>query len=227
MAETTTSVRPRLLVTGFSVFPGAPVNPTERLVAAFPSRWAEDAGDLRAVCLDVDYRALPSRLAVIGRDFAPDIAIHFGLSNKAVGFTLERSARNGVCLVKPDNTGFTPTEPRIGETPEHPSGLPLQAIHAALVEQGLPVAYSESAGDYLCNYLFYLSCGGGLSDGRALQSGFIHVPNVGPDRTPGVIDEEQLLTGAILIARTCCARWDRDQLAAAEKGETCEQSLSG
>ena len=200
----TTRRRPRLLVTGFSVFPGAPVNPTERLVAALPSRWEEDAGDLRTVCLEVDYRALPSRLAAIGRDFAPDIAIHFGLSAKASGFVLERVAHNTMCVARSDNRGFTPTEPCIGEAEERVSGLPLPAIHAALVERGLPVAYSHSAGDYVCNYLFYLSCGG-VAGFAPRMSGFIHVPHVADRGKPGGLDEEQLLAGAILTARTCCS----------------------
>ena len=101
--------RPRILVTGFSSFPGAPRNPTERLIAELENRQAELAalGDVRLAVLDVDYRTLPQALSRLGADFAPDIAIHFGLSGKAGGFMLERLARNAVGPL-PDNAGHVP-----------------------------------------------------------------------------------------------------------------------
>ena len=87
---------PRILVTGFSVFPGAPVNPTEALVGILnddpPAGEGIDA--FRADILAVEYATIAGRLSAIGREFMPDIAIHFGLARECRGFRLERVARN-------------------------------------------------------------------------------------------------------------------------------------
>ncbi len=87
---------PRLLVTGFEPFPGAPLNPTEWLVGGLraPSTGSEGIAAFRAEVLPVDYAQVGPRLSEIGKDFRPDIAIHFGLAKECRGFRLERIARN-------------------------------------------------------------------------------------------------------------------------------------
>src|SRR5690554_802095 len=72
---------PRLLVTGFGAFPGAPENPTEALVRALaeepPARFG--AGALRAAVLPTDYRRSWPALRRLYGAFAPDLVVHFGL----------------------------------------------------------------------------------------------------------------------------------------------------
>lgn len=197
---------PRILVTGFGPFPGARENPTERMIAALGARPpALPAGaELRLEVLPVDYRAVPERLSALGKDFAPQIAIHFGLSLSAEGFRLERIARNGIRAEKPDVRG-DPGRPgciRDGAG-DFASSLPLEAVHAALSAAGLPVAYSEDAGGYLCNYLFYLSRGhfcAGFAPGMA---GFVHVPPL----DSGAMTLDGMTAGAAAIIETCASRW--------------------
>ncbi|WP_309086084.1 hypothetical protein [Chelativorans sp.] len=150
-----------MLVTGFGPFPGAPENPTEALIGALAASpgFSRDA-DMRFEVLPVEYQAVPGHLAGLS-GFAPDIAIHFGLSTRAGGFTLERVARNEIRGEKPDNKGELRSGGQIcGGAGDQPSTLPLPAIYEALSAKGLPVRYSDDAGGYLCNYLFYLSRSG-------------------------------------------------------------------
>lgn len=206
--------RPRILVTGFSSFPGAPRNPTERLIAELENRKAELAalGDVRLAVLDVDYRSLPQALTRLGGDFAPDIAIHFGLSGRAGGFMLERLARNVVGPL-PDNAGHVPEARTICALADtFPSTLPLDEMRAALEAGGLPVDWSDDAGDYLCNYLFYHSRAG-LAEGFAPPlSGFVHVPPLaddpGADGGGGVpIAFDRLVEGSLAILSTASTSW--------------------
>jgi pyroglutamyl-peptidase len=206
--------RPRILITGFSVFPGAPVNPTERLIealAADPERLAAH-GDLSLQVLAVEYASLPARLERIGATFPPDIAIHFGLSAKAEGFTLERLARNEIAQGRPDNAGAQPAAFKIAEGGANlPSSLPLADIHAALTQAGLPVSWSDDAGGYLCNFLFYLSRTGTCAGFAPPMSGFIHVPPLaGEADAPGnAITLDMLIAGAAAIVEACTASWHR------------------
>lgn len=202
------ATRPRILVTGFGPFPGAPVNPTERLIGEL-SGHASTAGARLAV-LPVDYEAAPARLAALAADGPPDIAIHFGLSAGASGFTLERRARNEIARSRPDNAGRQPAAARIRDgAPDLDTSLPVDEIHAALAARGLPVAWSDDAGGYLCNYVFYLSrghlCPGLVPD----MAGFIHVPPLKEDSPEGprTMSLRSLVDGAALVVETCRLAW--------------------
>jgi pyroglutamyl-peptidase len=206
--------RPRILVTGFSSFPGAPRNPTERLIAELERRRDElgTLGDVRLAVLDVEYRTLPEALSRLGAEVRPDIAIHFGLSGKAGGFTLERLARNAVGPL-PDNAGHVPEARTICALADtFPSSLPLDEMRIALEAAGLPVDWSDDAGDYLCNYLFYHSRAG-LAEGFAPPvSGFVHVPPLDDDPVAdgggGVpIAFDRLVDGALIVLATAASRW--------------------
>jgi pyroglutamyl-peptidase len=173
---------PRVLVTGFEAFPGAPVNPTEALVKRLRKIRPRIAGmgAFAAEVLPVDYNAIGTRLAEIGRVFQPDIAVHFGLSQRCRGFRLERYARNSFVGGLPDNRGFSPPDGPICDAAERlPSTLPLQAIHGALADAGLPVEWSDDAGGYLCNVTFALSVAAACDGFSPAITGFIHLPLLG------------------------------------------------
>lgn len=204
--------RPRILVIGFGPFPGAPVNPTETLVEALrqvPPR-GTTPDNFRAEVLAVEYASLPARLAALGADFAPDIAIHFGLSGKARGFTLERLARNRIGAGRADNAGAMPDSARIVEgDDEFASSLPLDAIHAVLARTGLPVSWSDDAGDYVCNYLFYLSRGAVCPGFAPAMTGFVHMPPLreGEDAPGNAMTLGDLVAGVLAIVETCEGAW--------------------
>lgn len=210
--------RPRILVTGFTPFPGAPVNPTQHLIQSLRQwpQWLESLGEIRLAVLPVEYGAVPGELEALGRDFAPDIAVHFGLSARATGFTLERLARNANAIGRVDNSGSLPPAAIFDGDADIASTLPLQAIARQLEGQGLPVAWSDDAGGYLCNYTFYLACSPRFSGYRPSMAGFIHVPPLlddDPDN-PHAMNMDTLLAGARVVLDTCAAEWRVMQAAA-------------
>lgn len=208
----------RILATGFSVFPRAPVNPSEVLMGMLEAAPPDlgTAVELRTLVLPVEYARAPLLLDEIGATFRADVAVHFGLADTARGFRLEATARNRSSGVAPDAAGLLPSDARVCEGPETlPSTLPLEEIRAALEAEGLPVQLSSNAGSYLCNHLFYLSRSGTLGRFRPAMSGFVHVPfldeqlsAVGPTRAGRLftLTRAELLRGAIAIVRTCAAR---------------------
>jgi len=196
---------PRILVTGFGPFPGAPVNPTERFVEAL--RADPPAGRFRAEILDVDYLAVGPRLSEIGREFLPDIAIHFGLAATCAGFRLERVARNSFAGARPDNNGAMPGTAAICAGPETiASRLPLEEIGTALVAAGLPVEWSDDAGGYLCNAVMTLSLAHACDGFAPSISGFVHVPLT---REAGgtAMSDAALEAGARVVIETCRDSW--------------------
>jgi pyroglutamyl-peptidase len=210
--------RPRILITGFTPFPGAPVNPTEHLIQSLRRQphWLESLGEIRLEVLPVEYAAVPEALAALGRDFAPDIAVHFGLSARATGFTLERLARNANATGRVDNAGAAPPPGIFEGEADLPSTLPLDAIAARLAGQGLPVAWSDDAGGYLCNYTFYLACSPRFEAYAPAMSGFVHVPPLrdADGANPCAMTLAQLEAGARLIVETCALHWQAARAAA-------------
>lgn len=202
-----------ILLTGFTPFPGAPVNPTEHLVRHFKANPPSLPDvEFRFGVLPVDYAAVVPALATLADGFDPDIAIHFGLANEATGFRLETTARNAISSPVPDNADRCPTHGEIlAGANHHASTLPLDAIAADLRGRGLPVALSDDAGGYLCNYVFYHSAAGMCRGFPAPMTGFVHVP---PVALPGAADPqamtfEALVEGAVAIIAACFRHFPR------------------
>ena len=205
--ERNRSDAPRLLVTGFEPFPGAPVNPTEWLAKRFAVEppAITGIGAFRAEILPVDYALVAPLLSGIGRDFRPDIAVHFGLARECSGFRLERVARNRLAAARPDNSGIVPADGPICAGPALlPSSLPLEAIHAALTAASLPVEWSDDAGGYLCNMVFTLSAAQACEGFAPRMTGFVHVPPSGPGCA---LSLPQLARGAEIVLRTAVRAW--------------------
>ncbi|WP_158284754.1 hypothetical protein [Oricola cellulosilytica] len=199
----------RLLVTGFTPFPGAPVNPSEHLMHRFQARPPIFRGpvECRFAVLPVSWTEAVPALETVAAGFDPQIAVHFGLDAAAKGFRLERSAHNSVGAdrldagqMRPSASAIIPNGGSISST------LPLEDIAAVLEEEGLPVEWSGDAGDYLCNYVFYHSAAGACRGLNAAMSGFVHVGPValaGEKADAGKLAFEDLVRGAELLLRRC------------------------
>jgi pyroglutamyl-peptidase len=205
--------KPKILITGFSHFPGAPENPTEVLVGLCK----QHISDL-SVCAEIEARLLPTEYHHIDAHFSkimeeanPDIALHFGLKAQAKGFTLEQMARNKCKAERVDASGRAPKSPEID--PQGPamlaSNLPLDDMRRALKKANLPVEMSDDAGGYVCNYLFYCARRRAMT-GREILSGFIHVPLLETqtdDKNLMTLTEDELWRGTREIVMTCAKLW--------------------
>jgi pyroglutamyl-peptidase len=170
--------KPVILATGFSVFPGAPENPTAWVIGELArTHWQPDGAMLATAILPVRHGIWDEMTTLIARE-RPDAVIGFGLSAKATGFTLEATARNQLGLNRPDAAGIVAASDRLTESgqPTFPSALPLTEIEATLRRHDVPVAPSDDAGDYICNLFFYRLMEHRAKHGTPPVGGFIHVP---------------------------------------------------
>lgn len=204
--------QPRILVTGFSVFPGAPVNPTEALIARLRAHPPSDttSDTFRAEVLAVEYATVEQQLAGICRIFTPDIAIHFGLARECAGFRLERVARNTHAHARPDQAGVLPAASRVCAGPDELAAtLPLDEIAGRLGTAGLPVQWSQDAGGYLCNTVMTLSLAHACRGLAPQMSGFVHVPpsREAEPQASGAMSLADLERGARIVIATCVDTW--------------------
>ncbi|WP_342641667.1 pyroglutamyl-peptidase I [Rhodoligotrophos ferricapiens] len=204
-------MRPHVLVTGFPAFPTAPVNPTERLIELLGERDLTIDAEVRAAVVPCAYGEAPAALEALGREYHPDIVLAFGLSRRAKSFTLERIARNLCTSDLPDTSGECRRgAPIVADSPgELRSTLPLVAIHKALRAKDIAADFSDDAGGYLCNFVFYLIVGHHIPSLKPAAAGFIHVPAFGTDtESPSQrFSQEILWRGACACLNASIESW--------------------
>ena len=211
-----------ILATGFSVFPGAPENPTAWAMAEIEAAgWQPNGARLVTRVLPVRFDLWESELRPLLASTKPDAVVSFGLSAKATGMTLESTARNRVAVDRPDFTGAVSPNDKINPEgpPIFPTRLPLRDISEALQRARVPMARSDDAGDYLCNLLFYRLMEFAETGGPKV-AGFIHVPYLDvqaarlaatglPVAEVATLTEDQLIKGVRAIITACVGAFEQ------------------
>jgi pyroglutamyl-peptidase len=173
-----TSGPPRhVLLTGFEPFDGDTVNPSGEVAKQLDGRVIGDCA-VRSVVLPVQHEA--ARAAVAPRLRAPGLAavMHLGLAGGRARISLERVAVNVMDYSRPDAHGQVLRDVACvaGGPPGYFSTLPLRSMLAALTEEGIPAAISNTAGTYLCNDISYTTLHALGGRALAIPTGFIHLP---------------------------------------------------
>ncbi len=169
----------KVLVSGFEAFGEISVNPTELLIEALKRNEiiTPDGMLITAALLPVTFADSFDVLEVAIQKEQPDIVIAFGVANGRDAIELERVAINCKDAKIPDNNGFWPQDEWIDKKGEaaYFSGLPIRGIERRLAAAQIPCRISNSAGTYVCNYLFYRLMA--LCHKSHIRAGFIHVPS--------------------------------------------------
>ncbi|MCS6776063.1 MAG: hypothetical protein RMJ43_04295 [Chloroherpetonaceae bacterium] len=183
--------RLQILLTGFGPFRSVVSNPTERLIGHFRSE-PVPGHDLTLRVLPVAFREagqiLLADLEVGGREGRPfDRVLLLGVAQGSRCWRVEQWGRNQVGLL-PDVTGYVPPAgPIVADGPPLlPCTLPVERMTAAIEYAGLPAVASQNAGDYLCNYVLYLTLHYLQTRGYPARAGFLHVPADEQTFRPGV-----------------------------------------
>ena len=164
----------KILLSGFEPFNKALTNASEIIVREIE----KNAFDFEVVTviLPVIYRDAFQDLNELVRAEKPDAIISLGQAEGRTAISLERSASNRDDAPLADNSGEVRLDTVIAEgAPESLSTtLPIEEIYEELHLNSIRVEYSDSAGNFLCNNLFFNS----QITFTECPSGFIHVPLV-------------------------------------------------
>lgn len=167
---------PKLLVTAFGAFPGAPSNPSAEIVADLERFWrgrfSRMGVTLTTSVLPVVHAVGPLIDALVVRE-KPAAIVHLGLAARRRGVSVECRARNIVTTLKPDARGIfaNARTHRARAAVALPGAWDTARLVAGLREAGVDAARSNDAGDYVCNAALWRS----LESGAA-PAAFIHVP---------------------------------------------------
>lgn len=205
-----------ILLTGFGPFPGAPVNPTERLVEKLAhGRHLARAGVRRTShVFRTSYEAVDRELPALLKRTKPDVLVMFGLAGRTRHLRIETRARNAASRVVPDAAGRRPRAGMIapGAAASLALRIPAQRLVKAARSAGVKAALSRDAGRYLCNYLCWRAAEAAARPNGPKVAAFVHVPKVrgkGSPRAPLTFDQLVRAGEAIVFAAMAAARTAR------------------
>jgi pyroglutamyl-peptidase len=167
-----------LLVTGFGPFPGAPKNPSAKIIEALDARRLARLGiKLEKALLPVVFSCADERLAALIAHHGPDGILHLGLAAQRRTLSVELRACNRHSVFHRDANGKLPKARTIvaGAEQLRQVRLPAARIRHALTRRGAKAQPSIDAGRYACNQVLYLTLGT-----KIRAAGFIHVPRPHP-----------------------------------------------
>jgi pyroglutamyl-peptidase len=146
----------RILVTGFGPFPGAPYNPTQKLVARLLClrRPALSDVELSGHIFPVTYTAVDRQLPMLLAKHRPQALLMFGLAARTPYLRIESRARNAVTTIWPDAEHARVRKGSIAREADAMMFGPHTAkLLRAADSTGIDARSSRNAGSYLCNYL--------------------------------------------------------------------------
>ena len=169
------------LLTGFAPFDGAGINESWEAVRRAAPLLRGRGLAVASLELPVEFGRAGELLAAAVREHRPSLVLCLGLAAGRTGITPERVAVNVRDARIPDAVGASPIdEPVVEAGPVgYFSTLPVKAMVAALAEEGVPGAVSQTAGTCVCNDVFYalqhlLATDTALA---GIRGGFVHVPS--------------------------------------------------
>jgi len=179
----------KMLVTGFEPFDPWQRNPSGETARHLDGTTIVDV-EVSGLVLPVSYRRAAAPLIAAIDDLHPDVILNLG-QGSAVGVQVERVAVNR-CTAPAggDNDGYEPyAEPIVPGGPEtYHSTLPVSEIVELLTNVKFNVAASDSAGEFLCNYVMYTTLHHIETHKLPIRAGFIHASPLReevPDLTDG------------------------------------------
>ena len=187
----------RLLICGFGPFPEAPENPAAWTVDRLRlDRWAPPDCAVGYAVLPTTWQGAAEAALEATRTFSADAILLVGVAISAEAFRVETFGRNRAGRDRPDAQGLCwpgavietdgPTARRVI--------APVQAMLAAIKDQGLQANLSSDAGDYLCNFTLYRLLA------KVAMTAFLHVP------APSAQIQLEDILAAVRAAATAFAR---------------------
>jgi pyroglutamyl-peptidase len=195
----------KILLSGFNPFAELPANPSQAIVQEIEKRWKPtEAVQLTTEILPTEYRAAEDRIRNLIRVIRPDVVVCLGVAEMRGAINLERVALNWDDETAPDNAGQIRLGQRIVDGPAaYWSTLPLEAMQNALRRHGIPVTFSNHAGTYVCNHVFYSALHEVELLNLGAKCGFIHVPSVKQKRRRTIPEEGLPLETMVSAIESC------------------------
>jgi len=148
----------RVLITSFGPFPGVDNNSSQLLMTKISEIYSENGIDINYEVLETSYNFCLKWIEKFPIE-KYDLIIHLGVAIKAKKIRLEKYARNNVCPNSKDFSGNEWGESIIyhNTLQRFKTEIELSEVLSQLNTLRNHVYISNNAGDYLCNFIYYLT----------------------------------------------------------------------
>jgi pyroglutamyl-peptidase len=167
----------KILISGFHRFGEHHHNPTAILIEALQEKKIAIPPNvsITGIILPVTFKNSFNQLQKKIEEIDPEFIIALGLAATRESIDIERIAINCMDASIPDNDQFLPKDESIDLNGQEAffSTLPIREIEMALKQIEIKTTISNSAGTFVCNYLFYQL----MKHYPQKKCGFIHVPD--------------------------------------------------
>src|SRR5262245_56296470 len=170
----------RVLITGFSPFPGAPVNPTAALATRLARAGRRRGLDCIAHVFATTYAAVDRELPMLIAAHRPDAILMLGLAARRAHVSIEVFARNRASTWFPDAGGVVAPRRAIaaGASAATRGRAEFSRLLAAARAARVKTLLSRDAGNYVCNYVYWRALEAAAGPGGPRRAVFVHVPRV-------------------------------------------------
>lgn len=181
------------LVTGFEPFGGSQVNSSEMVIASIE---ALGLPGIATAVLPTSYHRAEAHMSALLRQHRPLRLIMLGLAQSSAAIRFEEVARNLDDCAAPDNDGEVRLDRRILEEAPEEYGNSLYLDRMALVARDLgeEALFSQDAGGFVCNHIFFAAAHLMATDFPDSRCGFVHLPALqqGDERLTRIVDLVQI-----------------------------------
>ncbi len=165
----------KLLLTGFDSYGGKKSNISEQIANHIDQ---EAIPGIATKVLRTSYYDSETQVKELIETLRPAILLLTGETSRTAALRIELKARNADSQTVADNDNIIGRSPIIRSAPdEYDSTLPIGEIRARLDELEIPNEYSEDAGAYVCNHVFYTARHFIASRRLPVLCGFMHIPS--------------------------------------------------
>jgi len=167
----------KILITGFEPFGGEKVNPSMEIVKRVSKKTFSDIL-VNHLILPVSYEKSIIKLGEYYDNHEVDVAIHIGQAGGSATIRVERVAVNLMDSKHPDNDNQLRNDIPIIESgaDAYMTKMKVKAIVDFLNNKKIPTTVSYTAGQYICNEVFYYSLYCSHKNNNPRHALFIHVP---------------------------------------------------
>ncbi|MBT5901739.1 MAG: pyroglutamyl-peptidase I [Opitutaceae bacterium] len=182
-----------ILITGFEPFGDAASNPSGEVARVLDDEQINGRTVVGRV-LPVEFGRAKQQLRALIDEIRPELVLCLGVAASRPAISLERVAVNLDDASIPDNAGQQPIDQPVEESAPtaYLTTLPVKAMFAGMQAAGYPTELSSSAGNYVCNHLFFALMHS-LDSRENVRGGFVHVPSLSTNLT------QERLTAAIAL----------------------------
>lgn len=167
----------RILLTGFEKFGGEKVNPSEKILKRISRKLIGNC-IIDTLILPVSYEKSIKILEEYYSKNNVDVAIHIGQAGGRATVNIERVAVNIMDSTHPDNDQKLVENKKIIQDgiDAYMTKLDVKKIAEMLNKKKIPASISYTAGQYICNEIYYYSMHCSSKNNNPKYALFIHVP---------------------------------------------------